>query len=278
MSPIISIVIANYNYGRFLEEAISSIVTQSSSNDVEIIVCDAGSTDNSVEIIRKYANRIAWWVSEKDKGQSDAFNKGFSHAKGIYGCWLNADDIFLPGALRKVILYLKENQATDWLTGGTVFFKSDRSVFGMSRLYGNGLDRLLPVPAWMKVGAPSSFFRLEKLKELGGFDINLHYVMDVDLWMNLGSNNVKLTHLGSYVWGFRVHESSKTSALVTANVKNDAFRKESLLVRERYGFLRTKERIFVFVNRIYGLLSLAFLRRFLALRRAKRFGLRIFGE
>ena len=96
--PLLSIVIANYNYGRFLEEAIQSVLSQS-CNDYELIIVDGGSTDNSVEIIKKYEDKIAWWVSEKDKGQSDAFNKGFAHAKGKYLTWLNADDILFQSII-----------------------------------------------------------------------------------------------------------------------------------------------------------------------------------
>ena len=91
VQPLLSIVIANYNYGRFLEDAIKSVLSQDMGDKVELIICDAASSDNSVEIIKKYADKISWWVSEEDKGQSDAFNKGFAHATGKYGCWLNAD-------------------------------------------------------------------------------------------------------------------------------------------------------------------------------------------
>ena len=97
-APFFSIVIVNYNYGRFLEAAILSILNQSCV-DYELIVVDGGSTDNSVDIIRKYKNSISWWCSEKDNGQSHAFNKGFAHANGRFLTWLNADDLLMPGTL-----------------------------------------------------------------------------------------------------------------------------------------------------------------------------------
>ena len=99
---LLSIVIANYNYGRYLEDAILSVVSQGVGDKVELIVCDGGSTDNSIEVIRKYADKISWWCSEKDGGQSAAFNKGFMHARGKYLSWLNADDVIPKGSLRKI--------------------------------------------------------------------------------------------------------------------------------------------------------------------------------
>ena len=89
LQPLLSIVIANYNYGRFLEEAIQSVLMQDAGDLAELIICDAESTDNSVEVIKKYEKHITWWCSEKDGGQSAAFNKGFSHARGKFLTWLN---------------------------------------------------------------------------------------------------------------------------------------------------------------------------------------------
>ena len=101
MSPFFSIVMANYNSGHYIERAIQSVLSQS-CKDFELIVVDGGSSDESVDIIKKYTDKLSWWVSEPDKGQSDAFNKGFSHATGRYYTWLNADDLLLPNVLEKV--------------------------------------------------------------------------------------------------------------------------------------------------------------------------------
>ena len=101
VEPLLSVVIANYNYGRFLFDAIESILSQKHSEEIEIIICDGGSSDDSVEVIKRYESYIAWWCSERDDGQSAAFNKGFSHARGKYLTWLNADDMMLPGTFER---------------------------------------------------------------------------------------------------------------------------------------------------------------------------------
>ena len=146
--PLLSIVIANYNYGHFLEDAIQSVIAQDMGDKVELIICDAASTDNSVEIIKKYANglppntsyydwaknnsfltpnaqrltpKITWWCSEKDGGQSAAFNKGFFHARGRFLTWLNADDILLPGALGSLEKAIAAHPYCEWFVGGVMW-------------------------------------------------------------------------------------------------------------------------------------------------------------
>ena len=114
--PLLSIVIVNYNYGRYLKMALDSVLEQIVP-EVELIVVDGGSTDDSVEIIKKYADQIAWWCSEPDRGQSDAFNKGFAKARGRYLTWLNADDILVSGAINAILRMLRKYPDCEWFTG-----------------------------------------------------------------------------------------------------------------------------------------------------------------
>lgn len=228
--PLFSIVIANYNYGHFLEEAIKSVITQSCQN-FELIIVDGGSTDSSVEIIRRYvgdlppntriedfhlqhstsSSKISWWCSEKDNGQSDAFNKGFAHARGQFGCWLNADDILLPGTIKAVLREIEQTSGIEWIAGGVIYCDAELTVQTM-RIGCSVPSRFHEWFSMTVIGGPSSFFSLSRLKEVGGFDVTLHYIMDGDLWKRFFEAGVKLAHINHYMWGFRLHEQSKTAS------------------------------------------------------------------
>ena len=226
-TPVISIVIVNYNYGRFLETAIKSVVEQQSFDQCELIIVDGGSSDESVEIIKKYQDRIAWWVSEKDKGQSDAFNKGFAHARGRLGCWLNADDLILPGTLAAVLRQMEMHPETEWVTGGTIFFDSQMKIW-KARI-GTGITKCMH--KWVDatvIGGPSSFFSIKRLHDVGDFNLKLHYIMDGDLWDRFFAAGLRMVHLNRYFWGFRVHEMSKTAHALKAE-KSNQFKEEERL-------------------------------------------------
>lgn len=208
----LSIVIANYNYGRFLESAIKSVTSQDLRSKVELIVVDGGSTDNSIEIIKRYEDEISWWCSEKDSGQSNAFNKGFLRAKGRFITWLNADDILLPGVVRALYELAKDRQDIEWITGNLIKFE-----------HHNGRILEAPwgphfVPYWAQrkgfpiaVFGPSTFWSRSAYFKVGPIDETLHYVMDTDYWMRLINAGFRYHRLNKVCWGFRLHEVSKTA-------------------------------------------------------------------
>lgn len=206
--PLVSIVIANYNYGRFLEEAICSVLNQS-CQDVELIVCDGGSSDNSVEVVRRYADRIAWWVSEKDKGQSNAFNKGFSHARGRFLTWLNADDVMLPGTIEKLKVASERHEKCEWFVGGCFWLDPEMRIIncGRGRSFSNIRFRCGEVSGW----GPSTFFTKRLLDAVGGVDERFHYSMDNDLWLRFALTGARYRPFCDYAWGLRLHPDAKMS-------------------------------------------------------------------
>lgn len=209
---LLSIVIANYNYGRFIEEAIQSVVLQHGFEECELIICDAASTDNSIEIIRKHADKLAWWCSEKDGGQSEAFNKGFSHATGKYLTWLNADDILVPGCLRKILSEMKKHPDCEWFTGN--FFRFIETTGKVCEIaygphwYPNVLQR--KNSPYVTFG-PSSFFSRKIYEQVGKIDERFHYIMDSELWISFIMRGIKKRRIPCLCWAFRLHEESKTS-------------------------------------------------------------------
>ena len=227
MKPILSIVIVNYNYGRFLEDAIKSVLDQA-TDEVELIIIDGGSTDNSVEIIRKYAGdlppntslatnhsalttKLAYWVSEPDKGQSDAFNKGFARANGKYLTWLNADDIMPKGAISAIVKQLKAHSDCEWFTGNFCRFTEDGSIIECA--WGpNYLPYCLQSKGQpLAVYGPATIFTKELFDRVGGMKVYENFMMDTDLWMRFIVAGVKQRRINHFCWAFRMHADSKTA-------------------------------------------------------------------
>lgn len=226
--PFVSIVIANRNFGRYLGAAISSIEAQCESlatcvdgrnqlqlpngEAIEIIVVDGDSSDDSVAVIRKHAKSIAWWISEPDKGQSDAFNKGFSKARGKFITWLNSDDLYLPGTLVVVVETLKKHPDVDWATGNFLrFTESDHRIiqaeWGPRYLPFCFQNRHFP----LMIFGPTAFWRRSVYQKLGGIDESLHYGMDTEYWWRLTVNGYKQVRVNHCCWAFRMHADSKTA-------------------------------------------------------------------
>lgn len=207
---LLSVVIANYNYGRFLESAIMSILRQNRS-DVELIVIDGGSTDNSLEVIRKYEDYLSYWVSEKDRGQSHAFNKGFSQSKGRFLTWLNADDIMASDAIAKLSAAVEKYPRCEWFIGGCCWLDPNLKVQLCTRA--RPLSEIRALGGDIQAYGPSSFFSRNLFARVGGYvDERFHYMMDIELWNRFYQvGHARYQILPGYIWGFRMHPDAKTS-------------------------------------------------------------------
>ncbi|HLA97025.1 MAG TPA: glycosyltransferase family 2 protein, partial [Anaerolineales bacterium] len=129
MQPLVSIVTPSFNQGRFLEETIQSVLAQDYPR-IEYLIVDGGSTDGSLEIIRRYADRLGWWVSEPDRGQTEALNKGFARARGEIFAWLNSDDTYLPQAVSEAVAYLQAHPEAGMVYGDANLVDEHGRVIG----------------------------------------------------------------------------------------------------------------------------------------------------
>lgn len=213
--PRISIVTPSYNQGQFIEETIRSILLQGYP-DLEYIITDGGSNDETVEIIRKYEPWITYWVSEPDSGQSHAINKGIRRATGEIVAWLNSDDLYLPSALSR-IASMWESGETNWVVGKikigqhlnspdtkTLQLSSARSFLEVAAFW---LFRERNVRTFTQ---PEVFMSGKAWKAVGGLFEKLNLCMDYHLWTKLAANGYLPEYIQDEVSFFRIHESQKT--------------------------------------------------------------------
>ncbi len=204
---LVSIITPSFNQGQYLERTIRSVLLQKDV-DLEYIIVDGGSTDESVKIIKKYSGQIAWWVSEKDRGQTDAINKGFARAKGDILAWLNSDDTYEPGALAEAAQYLQQNPKSGAVYGEANFIDMNDRVIG--RFAAARTDYKKIRNGYVHIPQQAFFFRSELWKTVGPLDPSFFFAMDYDLWVHL-SRITPLVFLPGHMWAnFRLHADTKT--------------------------------------------------------------------
>lgn len=227
--PKITLVTPSFNQGEFIEETIRSVLLQNYPN-LEYIIIDGGSTDDTVMIIKKYEKYISYWISEKDKGQSEAINKGLKIATGEIFNWLNSDDYYAPGTLKK-IAELFSVPSMEVVCGKSIIFGKDYSFIGeqsMSFEVGeNYVSR-------SRINQPATFFRMAVVRQLGYLNTEFHYCMDLEWWMKYlftnGNSNIVFTD--DCLVNFRQHEKSKTIDQASAFVENELILYSGILAKK----------------------------------------------
>jgi len=203
--PLVSIVTPSYNQSEFLEATIRSVLEQDYPN-IEYIICDGGSTDGSVNLIHKYADRLAWWCSERDGGQSDAINKGLARARGSIIGWLNSDDTLLPGCVSTVVRAFGENPNAGLVFGGLEIIDEAGDVTGLfgrrPYTFADQLTHRMIIPQ------PSSFWRSSVARAVGPVRSDLHFTMDFEYWIRIG-RRFSIVQIPETLAQFRVSSVNK---------------------------------------------------------------------
>ena len=216
----ISIVTPCFNAAATIEETIRSVLEQDNV-DLEYIVCDGGSTDGTAEIIRRYESRLAWWVSERDRGQVDGINKGFTHATGDVLGFLNGDDALVPGALQKVCAAFAKEPEVELVQGriewidfagqpiGTHFgdIRSLEDALDIFRVWWGGRQ-------WVQ---PEVFYRRSLKDRVGAFDERYHLAFDYDFWVRCFRTGARVTQIPETFVRFRRHDGQKSVDATRAN-------------------------------------------------------------
>lgn len=224
--PRISIVIPSLDQGRFLGHAIGSVLDQGYP-DLELFVVDGGSTDESRQVIEAHQASLTWWTSEPDRGQSDAIARGMARATGDVVNWLNADDVLLPGALHAVADAFRDlPRAEAVLVGGAVVL-DEQGRGGPATRPTPATDPLLPHGPPLEGGIQASWFLTKGAWDaVGGVDPDLHFAMDIDLYLRCAEAGVDFVAVDAVVAGYRRHPATKTAAAWRASIseKRDLLR------------------------------------------------------
>ena len=216
--PLVSVVTPSFNQARYLEQTMRSVLGQEYPS-IEYLVIDGASKDGSVEIIRKYESKLAYWVSEKDSGQAEAINKGISRAQGEIIAWLNSDDYYLPGAISSAVKIFEENPDAVLVYGDMLAVDENGQTTNLMKYGQSSLTDLL---CFQIIGQPSVFFRKDALAKAGLLDTTFHFLLDHHLWIRIAQHG-KLLYVPQTWSAARYHAEAKNRAKA-AEFGREAFR------------------------------------------------------
>ncbi len=208
--PLVSIITPSYNQARYLEETMRSVLSQDYPN-LEYLIVDGGSTDGSAEIIarcaREHPERIPWWVSERDAGQTDAINKGFARARGEILAWLNSDDLYYPGAVSEAVAFLQAHPQAGMVYGDADLVDGEGRQLGRFPAAQTDYRRLRR--GYVHIPQQAAFFRAALWRKVGPLDPTFYFAMDYDLWVRLARLAPLVYHPRRWA-AFRLHQTGKS--------------------------------------------------------------------
>ena len=215
---LVSVITPSYNQAPYLEQTIQSVLEQDYPY-IEYIVVDGGSTDNSAEIIERYADRLAYWISEKDSGQAEAINKGFARANGDIVAWLNSDDYYMRNTVSSVVRCFEQNPDVVMVYGDMLAVDGNGQAINVLKYRQLSLEDLL---CFQIIGQPSVFFRRSALEETGLLEPSFHFMLDHHLWIRLARQG-RILHVPQVWSAARYHPQAKNRARA-AEFGREAFR------------------------------------------------------
>ncbi len=204
---LVSIITPSFNQARYLQQTIQSVLSQNYPR-IEYIVVDGASTDGSVDIIKKYEDKLVWWVSEKDSGQAEAINKGLARATGEIVAWLNSDDFYLPNTISAAVKVFDENPEVALVYGNMFAVDEGGDPFNTLTYRQLSLQDLL---CFQIIGQPAVFFRREVLEQTGSLDPAFHFLLDHHLWIRIAKRG-KILHVNQVWSAARYHAEAKNRA------------------------------------------------------------------
>lgn len=205
--PLVSIITPSFNQAAYLEQTMRSVLAQDYPH-IEYRVMDGGSTDDSRGIIERYGPRLAGWVSERDRGQADAINKGFAQSAGEIIAWLNSDDLYLPGAIQAAVQVLQADPSLALVFGDVQSIDSQGKIFNHMR-YGDW--NLADLMAFNIIGQPGVFMRRSALEKAGYLDLDYHFLLDHHLWLRVAQQG-GMKYLPVELAAARFHADAKNVA------------------------------------------------------------------
>jgi glycosyltransferase involved in cell wall biosynthesis len=208
---LVSIITPSFNQASYLEQTIQSVLNQDYA-DIEYIVIDGDSTDGSVDIIKKYASHLAYWVSEKDSGQAEAINKGMARAKGEIVAWLNSDDYYLSGTVRAAVAALEQNPDVVLVYADMLAVNEHGQTFNNLRYRQLTLKDLF---CFQIIGQPAVFLRRAAFENSGGLDPSFHFLLDHHLWIRIAAQE-RILHVPQTWAAARYHAAAKNRAQTAA--------------------------------------------------------------